>query len=307
MSERIHLWIAKAYRGLNMTDRWWQSHNSMPTEDIEELPQFRGWLHFTDIDTNPSIKNTYSQDAGVDGSRFEYNNLQNTQVKLSFYFEFDDYADYMAKKHDVQAYFAAKATFTIETSYRPTLKADCYVSKADIKPTSDHIAVFDVMLDNPAGMWHSNPTLMMSTKWLPYYNYDLRLPTRLSGVPDWSLHPGHNDIYIAGDQMVQLTNPNMHLNVWLYGTGSSFSVTNHSSNTQLSADLRGQSGGTMMWQNTNLYRITKTNDTNNTFSGDPLNQYSNSTDFWLNPGWNDLELQGASSGYVDTPFYFTTM
>lgn len=307
MSENIRLYISKSYKGLNMGDIYWNTHNQMAMADIEELPEFYGWLHFTDIDTNPTIKNVYADDAGVDGSRFEYNSLQKTPVKLSFYFEFDSYEDYMSKKHDVQSYFAAKSVFTIETSYRPAVKANCFVSKVDIKPTSDHIAVFDVTMDNASGMWFTNPTSRLQKDWYPELAYDLRLPTNLRGVPSWDLQPGHNNIYIPGDLMVQMTNPIMYTAVFLHGASSKVSVINHTSNTTLSADLQGQPGGELAWMNLDFVRVTGVNESNGAVSADELNQYSNSLDFWLDPGWNDIELQGASSGSIDTRCYFTTI
>ena len=307
MSDRIRISIYRDWQGLNSGNTYWKDHTSVAMHDIEDLPQFRGWLHFTDIDTNPTMKNTYAEDAGVDGSRFEYNSYSKTQVKLSFYFEFDSYREYIEKKHDIQAYFSARAGFVIETNYHPAIRARCYISKIDIKPTSDHIAVFDVTLDNALGMWTTNNTQQMEERWNSAYFYDLQLPTSMRNAPTWSIGPGHNDVYIAGDLTVKMTNPIMTTNVFVYGAGSKVSVINHTNGTILEADTQGKYSGDFAWMNLDFGQVQNVHSENNQIDLMSLNQYSNALDFWLSPGWNDIELQGASSGYIDTGFYFVNI
>lgn len=306
MSDRIHLNIYRDWKGLNMGNSWWKNHYYSNMEDIEEMDQFQGWLHFLDIDTNPTITNTYNQDAGIDGSRFEYNVLSKTPIKLSFYFEFTDYEDYINKKHDVQSYFAAKAGFVIGTSFHPNIHACGYVSKVDIKPTSDHIAIFDVTMDNALGMWYSNGTKFMENNWSNDMFYDLRMPTNFKEVPSWRLKPGHNKIFIGGDVMSQLTNPIMDCNIYLYSVGDNVKVINHTSNTTLEANPRDYDGD-LVWMNLNLGKLIDVDPKSHKITYKPFNEVSNSLDFWMDPGWNDIEVQGCDGGYLDTRFYYTNI
>ena len=291
----IQLLIYRDWQGLNMGNNWWKNHDSATMHTID---YYFPWLHFLDVDTNPTIQNVYASDPGVDGSRFEYNNLAKTQIKLSFYFEFPTYKLYLDKKHDVQEFFAAKAGFIIGTSYHPNLHACGYCSKVDIKPTSEHIAVFDVILDNALGMWYSESTQFLEKHWDERLIYrDLRLPTDLGDDHTWKLHAGHNRVFIAGDVMMQMTNPIMQMDIHVKGCSNEVTIFNKTSNTTLSAKDKS-SLPDMTWHNLDL-RADGSNQ--------PLNDKTNSLDFWLDPGWNDIQLTGANEAVLDTRFYFTNL
>ena len=128
----------------------------------------------------------------------------------------------------------------------------------------------------------------------------------MSKAPDWSLKPGYNRIYIAGDVMSQLTNPIMQCTIWLNNVSDEVSVINHSSNTSLvSRNL--DSGDDYAWIGLDFRKIEGMDPATKSPLTSPQNQHSDSLDFWLDPGWNDIELKGAESGYVDTAFYFTNI
>lgn len=284
------LYIYRDWKGLNMTNSWWKDHDEAKMIDVETIcPD----LHFLDYSTDPTISNTYAQDAGIDGSRFEYNALQKTDVTLNFYLEFTDHEDFLDKKHDIQGYFASKAGFIIAAPQHPYIHMCGYPSKVDIKETSEHISVFSITLENALGMWYTNPTSYLEEHWGRDVMEDLRMPTNLTS-PSWSLNSGHNSIWIAGQQMAQLTNPIMDCVISVSGASSDVKVINHTSNTSL--EVKDCPSSEIHWNNLDL----RDSDNN------PINQYSNSTDFWLDPGWNDIELVGASSGYINTRFYFTS-
>lgn len=294
MSEPIKLLIYRDWQGLNMGNSWWKNHDSATMYQIEHyLP----YVHFLDIETNPTITNTYADDAGIDGSRFEYNVLSKTTVKLNLYFEFSDYVDFIDKKHDIQEYFAAKAGFIIATSYHPCIHACCYCSKVDIKPTAEHISVFEVDLDNALGMWYSESTSFLQKRWNMQVMRDLRLPTSFETKPSWQLKPGMNKVFIAGDVMMQMTNPIMQINIHASGCGNNVTINNKTSNTSLSVS-DSKALPDMTWHNLDLR-----SDEDNT----PLNNLTNSLDFWLDPGWNEIELSGAESATLDCRFYFTNI
>lgn len=293
MSENMGLMIYRDWKGLNMSNSWWKDHDSATMYHIEH---YYPWLHFLDLDTNPTIQNTYAEDAGIDGSRFEYNVLAKTPITLNFFFEFDDFKDFIDKKHDVQEYFAAKAGFILATDYHPNVHACGYVSKVDIKPTSDNISVFSVTMDNALGMWYTNSTGFLEKNWNDQVLSDLRLPTSMGDRPNWNLKPGVNEIFIAGDVMSQLTNPIMDCRITLNGCSGHVKLYNKTSNTTLEAK-GDEVNGTITWNNLDLRNS----------DGKPINQCSNSLDLWLDPGWNEIELSGCSGGYIDTRFYFTNL
>lgn len=296
--------VVRAYRdwqGLNSSNSWWKSHDEATMTNVEKIcPD----LKLLDIQTNPTIQNTYAQDAGIDGSRFEYNNLAKTTIKLRFWLHWSTYEDYLDKKHDIQAYFAAKARFIIQTSYHPALHAACYTSKVDMNLPEDHAdlhdLVFDVELDNALGMWFTNSTDWIEKHWDSYMNSDLRLPSNIT-IDDlhWNLTSGTNKVYIPGDVMQQMTNPAMSTTITVHGASSGVKIFNKTSNTWLEAHddktSKTKVPSSITWYNLNLC------------DGDdhPINMCSNSLDFWLDPGWNEIVLSNASSAYINTNFYFT--
>lgn len=300
--ELIQVNMYRDWRGLNMGNTWWKNHDMATMTNVEDIcPD----LYLMDVYTDPTISNVYAQDAGIDGSRFEYNSLAKTPVTLTFRLHYDDNRDFLDKKHDIQQYFASKAGFIMQTNFHPTLHACCYTNKVEIKPTSDHDAVFTITMDNALGMWFTNSTRYLEKDWDKAIMQDLRVPVSFNkeNSPSWSLKPGHNRIWIGGDVMSQLTNPIMDCKIFLYGCSNHVAVINHTSNTMLEAEGRGVRDD-CVWMNLNFGHVDAINPKNKAITYTPLNQYSNSLDLWLDPGWNDVELQGAQSGYVDTRFYF---
>lgn len=279
------------WKGLNMYNKWWDTHDTATMTNVEDIcPD----LHVYDFLTNPTPSVTYSNDPGVDGSRFEYSNLTKTQMQIKAFFTFTDLADYWEKKNAIQSYFVAKAGFILQTNLHPARHAVGYVTKCDIKPSSNHVADFSVMMDNAFGMWFTNSTSWLENNWESYLNRDLEVPTAFKQPPSWWLSAGDNRIWFAGRQMSQLTNPIMDCKISIYGVGGDgFKLINHSTNTMY--EYHGGDGGDMIMYNLDLRNS----------DGDPVNQYTSSTDLWFNPGYNDIELQGAASGYIDTRFYFT--
>lgn len=295
MSEKIQVNAYRDWTGLNMTNSYWKDHNVVNLTNVEDVAPD---LHLLDIITDPTIQNTYSNDAGIDGSRFEYNALEKTTITLKFYLEFSDYRDFLNKKHDIQAYWAAKAKFSIQTSYHPYIHAACYLNKLEMKPTSDHICLFDIVLDNAFGMWFTDSTSFLEKNWDSNMMRDLRAPTSLR-KPSWDLHLGLNKVWIGGDVMSQFTNPVMNCTIRLDNPSNDATrIYNKTTNTVLETHgitNSGNTSSTWYWNNLNL-----TLD-----SGLPINDISNATDFWLDPGWNEIEINGASGGYLDVRFYYT--
>ena len=56
-------------------------------------------LDFNGDDSNPVMTNTYTQDAGTDGSVYSYSQIANNTVTARFTLHFSDYYDYKLKKH----------------------------------------------------------------------------------------------------------------------------------------------------------------------------------------------------------------
>lgn len=310
-SDRLQVMVYRDFQGLNMGNSWWDSHYEAEMVSVERIcPN----LHFLDLETEPSINNVYTNDAAVDGSRFQYNSLQKTTMTLHFWLQFTDYRDFIDKKHDIESFFSAKAGFDVATNYHPNIHARGYVNKIQIKPNGDHDAIFDVTMDNAYGMWFTNKTSLLEEHWDSQTVRDLRMPKSAlqNGKPTWKLHPGTNKVFIPGDVVVQLSNPIVQCNIHLNGCSDGVSVINKTNNTRLVANNRhnihaAPISGNYVWMNLNFGKVVKIDPKTKKITYTPSNMYSNSTDFWLNPGWNTIELQNAASGYIDTSFYFTTI
>lgn len=294
LRDRMHLWIVAFARGLNTYDirdgQWTKMY------DVESIAP---GLRFLDIDTEPLMKSTFTDDPGVDGSRFEYSTYQKSTVTLKFWLTFDNYADFIDKKHDVERFFAQKAGFAICTSYRPNIHAFCYFSSFEnFEPTNNasHTCLFNVKLDNAWGCWYSNTSSNLINHWDNRVIQDLQMPVRM-GDPNWDMKPGSNKVYIPGDATIQMSNPQVICHIQMADCSGYVSINNKTNGTELVATGDGVNGD-LVWWGLDL----RTMDTNM-----PINQYSNSTDFWLNIGWNDIEVEGCSNAFIDTQFIFVTI
>ncbi|WP_242362050.1 phage tail domain-containing protein [Limosilactobacillus antri] len=306
--DNIRMKIYRDWAGLNMTNSWWKDHKSASLENVEDI--VCADLHFLDYNTNPSISNTYIQENGIDGSRFEYSDYKKTTLTLNFHLEFSSYKDFLDKKHDIQSYFVAKAAFIISFSNHPSLRCRCYTQKCEIKPSGPHDSIFSIEMDNPLGLWYSEATDNLADLiWEKDNNGNSRInqaeveslrrdfrlnrswgPEDLIGLRE--LKPGHNKCMWAGDVMMQMTNPLMDFDVYLYGCSNGFQLINHTTNTSLTGD--SSINGDAEWDGLNLCKS----------SGGPINQHTSSTDFWIDPGENDIELIGANSAKISTRFWF---
>lgn len=293
LRDRMHLLIVGFARGLNVADirdgTWTKMH------DVEDIAP---GLRFLDIETDPVMKSTFTEDPAVDGSRFEYSTYQKSTITLKFWLTFDSYPDFIDKKHDIEAYFAQKAGYAIASSYRPNIHAFCYFNSFEnFEPTNNasHTCLFNVKLDNAWGCWYTNPSRTLAEHWNQQTVEDLRMPVR-SGDPHWLLSPGVNHVFIPGDIAIQMTNPQVMCNIELYGAGGSAGISNADTNSELYAEGPGVTGD-LIWEGVDLHKA----------DGTPINQYSNSSDFMLNPGWNTVTLSGCSSAFINTQFIYTTL
>ena len=296
------------WKGLNLGNSWWKNHDTSTMTNIENITPD---LKLLDITTDPVINNVYTHDAGIDGSRFQYNNLAKAPINLKFWLHYTDHRDFVDKKHDIDQYFAAKAQFIMQTNYHPALHAAAHTAGFEglDDSKSDHDVVFTVKMDNALGMWFTNSTSWIENNWDSYLMQDLRTPTDL-GRPSWKLHPGENRIWIAGDVMSQLTNPTMDCKIWLYGVNTEMlTITNKTSNTKLIVDHKHNwteppLSGDYVFMNLNFGKVNSVDQKSGAIDYTPFNSMNQALDFWLDPGWNTIVLDGAASGYLDTRFYF---
>lgn len=310
-NDKLKVYVYRDWQGLNATNSWWKDHDSASLIDVESIcPD----LKLLDIQTNPTINNTYTQDAGVDGSRFEYNTLQKTTIKLRFWLRWSSYQDYFDKKHDIQGFFAAKARFLLSVSYHPYLTAACYPSKVDLTLPDDHTGlhdlVFNVELDNATGSWFTNQASWMFQQWRQGHGEqvvrDLRLPRSVVEQGPtalmWDLRNGGNRVYQPGDFTLQFSNPNVECVVKVEeANAEKVVIENTTTNTSLVVQADKKDGisvpSDFTWHSLDLTDS----------DGHHINQLSNSLDFWIDPGWNNIEIHGANRVTFNPRFYFTTL
>ena len=319
---RMHLKIYKDFEGLNMTNWDPAAYNNGGIITYQDVESIAAGLVFLDITKSaPSIATSYYQNPGNNGSVFEYNNISKSQLELSFWIHSFDHYSIMMNYRDVCSYFSGQALYRITTSYHPSLFASCVVNKiGDLTFKSQYDALFTVTLDNPLGLWFTDPSDAIETHYSADFNWqkkldDLPVPGDVS--PDelsWMLYTGHNNVMVLGDQLIKLSDPSMHVVMFVDGINGDVQIINHTTNTSLYLSAAaGVSSAT--WYDLDV------RDGDNSARG--LNQYTSGTDFWLSPlsttnqissdsgavdfgtgGYNDIELIGANSLQLKTRFYF---
>lgn len=304
---KLQLGVYRDFQGLNMTNSWWDNHWKADFISAETIcPN----LHFLDIETDPTVNNVYSNDSAVDGSRFQYNTLEKTPIKLHLWLQFEDYRDFIDKKHDIEAFFTSKAGYVLNTNFHPNIHARAYLNKIEIKPNGPNDAVFTITMDNPAGCWFTNRTSELEKDFDGEIANDIRPPRSLfarQGKPTWSLHKGMNHVWIGGDNMIKLSNPICEADIFLYNCQSGVDLINRTTKTDLCAyniDGYDRISGDYVWMNLNFGTLESVDPATRAITYTPQNMLTTSTDFWLAPGWNDIELKLAESAYIDTAFYF---
>lgn len=291
----IEINVYRDPRGVHFFNEWWKYHDKVKLTNIESVcPDF----HVYDFETNPVPVITYANDAGVDGSRLEYLSFQKSIMTITGGFTYHDTTDYWDKKGAIDSYFVTKACLVIQTNIHPGRRAIGYVSKPEIKSVSSHYASVVLTLDNPLGMWFTTKTSSLEDNWTPNLNYDLNVPTSFHHAPSWKISSGRHQIWIGGDEIMKFTTPMNDTTITLNNVNGEFGIVDHTTGKSLIAhnqdgDLNGE---TVCWNGLDL------RDQN----GEQANGMVDSTDFWLYPGFNDIEVVGADSAYLDTRFYFKT-
>lgn len=117
----------------------------------------------------------------------------------------------------------------------------------------------------------------------------------------WDLREGTSKVYQPGDFTLQFSNPTIECEVKVFNATQRVTIENHTTNTSLVVQDDPASGmkvpNYFTWSNLDL----RDDD------GNPINQLSSSLDFWIDPGWNTIEIHGAERVTFNPRFYFTTL
>ncbi|WP_124977281.1 phage tail domain-containing protein [Ligilactobacillus salitolerans] len=249
-------------------------------------------LKFLGDDSSPVITNNYQDNAGTDGSIFDYSAYGKNTVNAKFWLHFGDYYDLKLVKHDLYRLFSTKDLFRIRTDAEPAIVKFVRAGNFDITPSENgaNDAVFTIPFDNPSGYKYSyltsdNPYLYSTEGW--------QIGMNLPNGQDLSYH---------------FTAPSMRVY-----NASDIAIDPYFQRHQLKIVMKYQGDSLKLLSRTNgtSWKLTKHSDFNNdivldgintTIDGTPASSYTDYGNITLETGWNDIIAQGASK--LDVVFSF---
>ena len=250
-------------------------------------------LKFLGEDSSPALTNNYTDNAGLDGSVYNYSSFGRTNVVANFWLHFTNYYDYKLAKHDLYRTFATKELIRIRTDSSPATVKYVHATAFDIKPASDGAldSLFSITFENPSGYLYS---LYNSDVAKTYEQEAWQLGMNLPNGQDLQynfVNQSQFRVYNASDIMVDPYMQRHELKIIIKHSGGAFGIENKTTG--------------------DLYRFNGSMDSNDTLMIDGINTYKNNaladnqTNYsylTLDAGWNDIRIIGATD--LDITFSF---
>lgn len=249
-------------------------------------------LSFRGDDSSPAITNTYQDNAGVDGSVYNYSAFNKNVINADFWLHFGDYYDLKLAKHDLYRLFATKDLIRIRTDAEPAIVKFVRAGNFDIKPAEDgaHDALFTIPFENPSGYKYSyltsdNPYLYETEGW--------QIGMNLPNGQDLQYHfnTPNMRVYNASDIAIDPYYQRHQLKIICKFKGGSLRLKNNTNGSSWEYKAKSDGKQTIVLDGINT-----------SLDGSPASAKTDFGNLVLEPGWNDIVATGATT--LDVTFSF---
>lgn len=251
-------------------------------------------LTFLGLTEAPSIVHNYREETMHDGQIWNYSRYGQTTVTAKFLLQYTDHVDFKLAKHAIYRALMQKGIYRLRTATEPNVVRYCRVNNFTIEPeagTSNYVT-FDVPFDNPRGLKYSKLySDQMDEDQLREFGLNFgdeyQLSYHFAGQTSFK-------VFNASDITVDPYGQDHALKITMRHNGGAFGLKNTTTGTTWNYKQSLGSGDTLVLDG---IRTLKNNQPD-----------SASTDYqWLTlaPGWNQIEVTGASD--LDVTFSFPFM
>lgn len=268
----------------------WIKVGNQPEKNVEDITPD---LEYLSESSSPAIANAYTDNAGIDGSQYNYSAFGRNVVTANFLLHFSTWYSFELAKHDIYRIFSTKQVIRIRTDSSPAVVKYVRSAPFEIKPISDgsHDATFSIPFENPSGYLYS---LYNSDVAKTYEQEAWQLGMNLPNGQDLQynfVNQSQFKVYNASDITVDPYMQRHELKIIIKHSGGAFGIENKTTG--------------------DLYRFNGSMDSNDTLMIDGINTYKNNaladnqTNYsylTLAAGWNDIRIIGATD--LDITFSF---
>lgn len=251
-------------------------------------------LEFLGDTEAPAITNNYQENAGTDGSIFNYATYGKTTINANFHLRFRDWYNLKLAQHDIYRLLLSKQLIRIRTDAEPAIVKYVRAGNFEIKPTADgsSSALFTVPFDNPSGYKYS---LLNSDKLDSFAGDSWQMGMNLPSNDTLSYHFSTSDfkVFNASDITIDPYYQRHELSIITKYTGSYLQITNTTNNTSWRLNKSSKGGNTVI-----LNGITTTID------GKPASNLTDYGNLVLDPGYNNIKVTGATKMSITFSFPF---
>lgn len=251
-------------------------------------------LEFLGDTEAPAITNNYQENAGTDGSIFNYATYSKNTINANFHLRFRNWYNLKLAQHDIYRLLLSKHLIRIRTDAEPAIVKYVRAGNFEIKPTVDgsSSALFTVPFDNPSGYKYS---LLNSDKLDSFAGDSWQMGMNLPSNDTLSYHftTSNFKVFNASDITIDPYYQRHELSIITKYTGSYLQLTNTTNNTSWRLNKSSKGGNTVI-----LNGITTTID------GKPASNLTDYGNLALEPGYNNIKVSGATKMSITFSFPF---
>lgn len=251
-------------------------------------------LKFLGDTSTPEIANEYQENAGTDGSIFNYATYNKNTINANFILHFHNWSDLKLAQHEIYRLFLQKQLIRIRTNAEPAIVKYVRAGNFEVKPWRDGAqdAMFTIPFENPSGYKYS---LLNSNKLDNSDGDGWQMGMNLPSNDTLSYHFSTSNfkVFNASDITIDPYYQRHELSIITKYTGSYLQLTNTTNNTSWRLNKSSKGGNTVI-----LNGITTTID------GKPASNLTDYGNLVLDPGYNDIKVTGATKMSITFSFPF---
>lgn len=236
------------------------------------------------LDTNPVVTNNYYDSSGSDGSVFANSVFNKTTVNARFALHFNDWYDYKLQKHKFMREFMNKKLMRIRTDAEPAIVQYVRAGNFEVAPIENgyHDCLITIPFENPSGYKYS----LMNSDSLYEFNeagwqIGMNIPANIPPL-NYAFHHQKFKIYNAGDIAIDPYYQHHELKILSKFKGEFLQIVNNTNGTSWKFN-----------QNSNGNDELLLDGINTTLNGSPASKKTDYGNLVLEPGWNDIIVNGA--------------